>query len=150
MRRITVALFVSLLSLPLASRAAPPVAVANAWARATVPGQMASGAFMTLTSAAPVKLVGISTPVAGVAQVHEMTMQGTTMKMQAVHSLDLPAGRRVELKPGGYHVMLMDLKQPLKAGDKIPLTLRLESADKKVVEQAVSVEVMNAAPSVKK
>ena len=80
------------------------------------------------------------------AQVHEMTMQGTTMKMHRVEVLDLPAGRSVEMKPGGYHLMLMDLKQPLKAGDKIPLTLRLEGADKKIVEQVVSVEVMSAAP----
>ena len=59
------------------------------------------------------QLVGVSTPVAGAAEVHEMKMEGDVMRMRAVAKLDLPAGQTVELKPGGYHVMLMDLKQPL-------------------------------------
>ena len=147
MHRAAVVLFSVLLAFSLPVRAASPVAVANAWARATVPGQMASGAFMTLTSPTQVKLVGVSTPMAGVAQVHEMAMQGTTMTMHASGALDLPAGRAVELKPGGYHVMLMDLKQPLKAGERIPITLRIEGADRKVSEQTISVEVMSTAPN---
>ena len=150
MYRTSVVLFSMLLALALPARAASPVAVTNAWARATVPGQMASGAFMTLTSPTPAKLVGVATPIAGVAQVHEMTMQGTTMTMLASGALDLPAGRPVELKSGGYHLMLMDLKQPLKAGERIPITLRIEGADRKVSEQTISVEVMNAAPNAKK
>lgn len=150
MPRAAVVLFSILLAFALPARAASPVAVTNAWVRATVPGQMASGAFMTLTSPTAVKLVGVSTPMAGAAQVHEMAMQGTTMTMHASGALELPAGQPVELKPGGYHVMLMDLKQPLKAGQRIPITLRIEGADRKVSEQTVSVEVRNAAPNVKK
>ena len=146
MHRSTVVLFFIALAFALPTRAASPIAVTDAWARATVPGQMASGAFMTLTSPTPVKLVGVSTPIAGVAQVHEMAMQGTTMTMHATGALELPAGRPVELKPGGYHVMLMDLKQPLKAGARIPITLRIEGADKKVSEQTISIEVMTTAP----
>ena len=93
-----------------------PVAVEGAWARASVPGQMASGAFMRLTSPEATRLVRAESPVAGVVEVHEMKMEGDIMKMRALPGLDLPAGQAVELKPGGYHVMLMDLKAPLAKG----------------------------------
>jgi hypothetical protein len=105
--------------------------VTDAWVRGTVAQQKASGAFMQITSASGGKLLSVSTPLAGVAEVHEMAMEGTTMRMRAVASLELPAGRAVELKPGGYHVMLMDLKQQLKAGDTVPLTLVVEGKDGK-------------------
>jgi periplasmic copper chaperone A len=100
--------------------------VADAWVRGTVPQQQASGAFMRITSAEGGKLVAVSSPVAGMAEVHEMKMDGGVMKMGAVPALELPAGSAVELKPGGYHVMLMGLKQQLKAGDSVPLTLTIE------------------------
>jgi copper(I)-binding protein len=105
--------------------------VKDAWVRGTVPQQKASGAFMQITSAQGGKLLSVSTPVAGVAEVHEMAMEGTTMRMRAVGSLELPAGQAVELKPGGYHVMLMDLKQQLSAGDVVPLSLVIEGKDGK-------------------
>jgi copper(I)-binding protein len=100
--------------------------VADAWVRGTVPQQQASGAFMRITSAEGGKLVAVTSPVAATVEVHEMKMDGGVMKMGAVPSLDLPAGQAVELKPGGYHVMLMGLKQQLKAGDQVPLTLTVE------------------------
>jgi hypothetical protein len=106
-------------------------AVKDAWVRGTVPQQKASGAFMQITSTDGGKLLSVSSPVAGVAEVHEMAMEGTTMRMRAVGALDLPAGQAVELKPGGYHVMLMDLKQQLKAGDTVPLSLVIENKDGK-------------------
>ncbi len=118
--------------------AVPAVQVGGAWVRATVPGQKGSGAFMTITSKAATRLVGISTPVAGVAEVHEMKMEGDVMKMRAVAGgLELPAGKPVELKPSGYHVMLMDLKQTLTAGSTVPLTLRFKNA--RGVESSVNV-----------
>ena len=89
------------------------VDVQGAWARATVLGQKATGAFMKLTAKDGAKLVGAASPVAGVTEVHEMKMEGDVMRMRAIPGLDLPAGKTVELKPGGYHVMLMDLKAPL-------------------------------------
>lgn len=107
---------------------AQPVKVDDAWARATVPGQQATGAFMTLTAPAGARLVGASSPAAGVAEVHEMSMQGDVMKMRAIPVLDLPAGQPVQLKPGGYHLMLMELKAPLPAGSTVPLTLLLRDA----------------------
>lgn len=120
--------------------------VQDAWVRGTVAQQKASGAFMRITSAQGAKLVAVSTPVAGIAEVHEMAMQGTTMRMRAVPSLDLPAGRAVELKPGGYHVMLMELKQQLKGGDTVPLTLVLEGRDgrRETVEVKAPVRALGA------
>ena len=100
-----------------------PVQVKSAWVRATVAGQQGTGAFMTVTAKAATRLVAVTTPVAGVAEVHEMKMEGDVMKMRAVPMLDLPAGKAVQFKPGGYHVMLMDLKQPLTQGSTVPLTL---------------------------
>ncbi|MEY4266598.1 MAG: hypothetical protein RIS90_1133, partial [Pseudomonadota bacterium] len=93
---------------------AQSVDVKDAWVRTSVPGQKATGAFMKLTAKDGAKLVAASSPVAGVTEVHEMKMEGDIMKMKAVAGgLDLPAGKTVELKPGGYHVMLMDLKAAL-------------------------------------
>ena len=123
------------------------VDVANAWARATVPGQTATGAFMTLTSKEGARLVGAASSAAGVVEVHEMAMEGNVMRMRAVPSIDLPAGRAVEFKPGGYHVMLMDLKRSLAAGEKITLDLRIEMADKLLVTQPVVVDVAAARPA---
>ncbi len=105
--------------------------VKDAWVRGTVAQQKATGAFMRITSAQGGKLVSAQSPVAGVVEVHEMSMDGNVMKMRAVPSVELPAGQAVELKPGGYHVMLMDLKQPLKNGESVPLTLVIEGKDGK-------------------
>ena len=113
----------------LSALAHEAIDVQNAWARATVKGQMATGAFMTLTAKDGAKLVGVTSPVAGVAQVHEMKMEGGVMKMNEVKGgLDLPAGKAVALKPGGYHVMLMDLKEPLVKDSSLPLTLIFKDA----------------------
>ena len=104
------------------------VQVENAWARATVQGQKATGAFMKITAKDGSRLVGAQSPAAGVTEVHEMKMEGDVMKMRALPGLDLPAGKTVELKPGGYHVMLMDLKAPLMKDSKLPLTLVFKDA----------------------
>jgi periplasmic copper chaperone A len=122
------------------------VEVSNAWVRSTVPGQMGTGAFMKITAKAGTQLVGVSSPVAGVGEVHEMKLEGDVMKMRAVPQLDLPAGRAVELKPGGYHVMLMDLKQPLLKDTKVPLTLMFKDAKGVQSKLELSVPVSNAAP----
>jgi hypothetical protein len=106
--------------------AAAQVTVADAWIRGTVAQQSGTGAFMRITSVQPARLVQASSPVAGVVEIHEMTMQGDVMRMRAIDALDLPAGRTVELAPGGLHVMLMDLKRPLHEGDIVPITLVIE------------------------
>jgi len=120
--------------------------VAEPWARATVAQQKASAAFMQLTSATGGRLVSASSPVAGVAEIHEMAMEGTTMRMRPVAGgLVLPAGKPVALTPGGYHVMLMDLKSPLKAGETLDLTLVVEGKDGKRETIAVKVPIRPAA-----
>ena len=101
----------------------------QAWARATAPQQKVGGAYVTLLSPADDRLVGVSSPIAGRAEVHEMRMDGNVMRMREVEGgLALPAGKVVALAPGGYHIMLMDLKQPLVAGQVIPMQLRFRSA----------------------
>ncbi len=106
--------------------------IADPWVRGTVAQQKATGLFATVTSRAGGRLVAASSPAAGIVEIHEMTMDGSVMKMRALaNGLELPAGKAVELKPGGYHVMLMDLKQQLKAGDTVAVTLVIEGADKK-------------------
>lgn len=115
------------------------IKVEGAWARATVQGQKASGAFMSLTAKEATQLVGVSSPVAGVAEVHEMKMDGDIMRMRAAPAVDLPAGKKVDLKSGGYHVMLMDLKAPLALGSSVPVTLLFKDA--KGVESKVELKV---------
>ena len=124
--------------------------VAEPWIRGTVPQQKATGMFAHITSAKGGKLVSASSPVAGVVEIHEMAMDGNVMKMRAVaNGLDLPAGKAVALQPGGYHVMLMDLKQQLKAGDTVAVTLVIEGAGKvrETVEVQAAVKAINSAPA---
>lgn len=102
--------------------------VEGGWVRSMVAGQQSTGGYMTLTASEPMQLLGISTPAADTAEVHQMKMEGDIMRMRAVPQLDLPAGQAVELKPGGYHIMLMELKQPLTSGMTVPLTLLLRNA----------------------
>lgn len=129
MRRL---LLVPALLLSLAAQAqSPAVKVDDPWVRATVAPQKATGAFMQLTSAQAAKVVAASSPVAGMVEIHEMKMDDGVMKMRPVDALPLPAGQAVALKPGSYHVMLMGLKAPIKAGEVVPLTLTVEGADGK-------------------
>jgi periplasmic copper chaperone A len=124
-----------------ASLAAAQATVKDPWVRGTVPQQKATGMFARITSPAGGKLVSASSPVANVVEIHEMAMEGDVMKMRAIPGLDLPAGKAVNLSPGGYHVMLLDLKQVLKAGDKVPVTLVIEGKDGKRETLEVSAPV---------
>ena len=131
-----------------AAATAQSVQVSHAWVRATVPGQVASGAFMTLTARSSTRLVEVKTPVAGMADLHEMKMEGNVMRMHAVEGgLDLPAGKPVELKPGAYHFMLMDLKGPLRLNTAIPLTLVFQDAKGTKTLLQIKVPVLQAAPT---
>lgn len=122
------------------------VDVKSAWARPTVAGQMGTGAFMHLTSKDGARLLSASSEVAGVVEIHEMAMDGNVMRMRPIRTLDLPPGSTVELKPGGQHMMLMDLKRPLATGEKIKVELRLETRDKKLVTQPIEIEIRPRAP----
>jgi copper(I)-binding protein len=129
----------SLVSLPIL--AAAQVSVSDPWIRATVPQQKVAGAFMQLRSAKPAKLVEVKSPVAGRVELHQMAMEGQTMRMRAVESIDLPAGQAVNLASGGYHVMLFDLKRQLKDGEQVPLTLTVLDAAGKRETVALTVPV---------
>ena len=126
---------------------AQDIQVTDAWIRSTVQGQKGSGAFMKLTSKSGAKLVGVSTPVAGVAEVHEMKMEGDVMKMRAVPVLDLPAGKTVELSPGGYHVMLMELKTALPKDSTVPVTLMFKDAKGADSKLEIKVPVSTVTPT---
>jgi copper(I)-binding protein len=104
------------------------VEVSDAWVRATGQGQKATGVFMNLTAQKATRLVGVKADLTGSAEVHEMKMEKDVMKMQSVKALDLPAGQTVALKPGSYHVMLMDLKAPVAEDSQVVLTLLFEDA----------------------
>ena len=142
------ALFVLLATAALAAHA--QTTVKDPWVRGTVAGQKATGMFGQVTSTSGGKLVSASSPVAGVVEIHEMVMDGNVMKMRAVTGLELPAGKPVDLKPGGYHVMLMDLKQELKTGESVPVTLVIEGAGGKRESVELKAPVKALADSQKK
>ena len=108
--------------------AAETVTTANAWVRATVPGQSVAGAYLDITAGAAAALVAVESPAARKAELHTMSMDGGVMKMRAVEKIELPAKQTVSLKPGGYHVMLIDIKRELKAGERVPLKLVVQDA----------------------
>ena len=106
------------------------VTVTKAWVRATVPTQKATGAFMQLNSKADSRLIEARSP-GLVTEIHEMAMQDNIMRMRQILGIDLPAGKNVDLKPGGYHVMFFDVKNQIKEGDVLPLTLVFEDKNRK-------------------
>lgn len=136
-----------LLSLLLASPAwaAAAVKVENAWIREPAPGQTVVGGFMDITSAKNASLIRVTSPAATV-EMHEMKMQGDVMQMRALQKIDLPGGKTVKLEPGGLHLMLDKLKKPLKAGDKLALTLKIKSGSKTETVR-VAAEVRSSAPA---
>jgi len=148
LRRFTVMALGSLMvsGLAWAHPDAAHVQVDNAWARASVPGQQASGAFMRLTAKEPLKLVAVETPAAAVAEVHEMKMEGDVMRMRAIDELDLPKGVAVDLKPGGYHLMLQQLKAALVKDTQLPLTLVFKDAKGELSRLNLQVPVRVSAP----
>ena len=123
------------------------VDVKDAWVRTSVQGQKATGAFMKITAKEGGTLVGVASPVAGVAEVHEMKMDGDVMRMRALpNGLALPAGKTVALTPGGYHVMLIDLKATLPKDSTIPLTLTFKNAKGEQSQVELKVPVATTAP----
>jgi hypothetical protein len=107
------------------------VTVENAWARATVPGQKVGGVYLEIRSDQPAKLIGVRSPAANSAELHSMSNAGGVMKMRRLERLDLPAGQTVRLAPNGNHIMLLDIKQPLKPGTRVPVVLIVEQKGKK-------------------
>jgi len=114
------------------------VTVKNAWVRATVPAQQVTGAFMTITSTEEAKLVGASSRIAASSEIHESMIHGGVAHMQGVEAVKLPAGKAVELKPGGHHLMLMGLSKQVATGQKVPIILTV--VDAKGKKSTVEVE----------
>jgi copper(I)-binding protein len=125
----------------LSASAFAQVSVSDAWIRATVPAQKVTGAFMRVQSATAARLIGVQAEVAGRAELHEMAMDGQTMRMRRVESIELPAGKPVNLASGGYHVMLFDLKRQVKEGENVELTLQVQDAAGKRQDVKLSVPV---------
>ena len=143
MRRLMTAALLALIAAP----AIADITVKDPWVRATVPQQKATGAFMQITAPKAARLVAVQSPVAGVAEIHEMSMSNNVMRMRAIPAIDLPAGKAVELKPGGFHLMLMDLRAPLVDGQTVPLSLTVETADgrRETLEVKAQVRPLGAA-----
>jgi copper(I)-binding protein len=150
MRAIGIVFFAAGLALTAAAPAQTlPLAVSDAWARAT-PGKSTIGAaYATIESPTADRLVAASTPVASKAELHTMSMSGMVMKMRPIAGVDIPAGQKVTLAPGGMHIMLIGLKKPLQAGQSFPLALTFAKAGTRTVEVAVEkVGAMGPAPAV--
>ncbi|MCB8746752.1 copper chaperone PCu(A)C [Rhodoferax sp. U2-2l] len=124
-------LTLSLCLLAAATLAQAQVTIHAPWVRGTVPMQQASGAFMQLSADKSTRLVAAQSPVAKVVEIHEMVMDNNVMKMRQVPGLDIVPGSTLDLKPGGFHIMLIELKQQLKGGDVVPITLVFEDTQTK-------------------
>jgi copper(I)-binding protein len=121
--------------------AAQNVKVANAWARATAPGQKTASVYFEITSDANAALVAAGTAFAERAELHSMTIEDGVMRMRSLPRIDLPAGQVVRLTPNGMHVMLVALKQPLKPGDRLPLQLSIQSSGTSLTTLKTEAEV---------
>jgi len=139
MQRAVIALFSGWL---LATSAlADSVKIENAWARATAPGQKVAAGFMDLTADADMAVVGGSSPVSKSLELHFMRMDNGVMEMRQMKEIALPKGQTVKLEPGGLHIMFIGMKNQIKAGDKVPVTLIVKGADGKEKKLAVEAEV---------
>lgn len=139
------------LSHPAFSQSKDDLQIEKPWARATVPGAAVGGGYLTIRNkgTAPDRLVGASSPASARVEMHTMAMEKDVMRMREVKGVDVPAKGAVEFKPGGYHLMLMELKAPLKQGDKVPLVLRFEKAGEVRAELAVESVAAGAAHPMK-
>jgi len=135
-------LFVTLLL--LSSHGFADVAIADAWVRATAPGQKVGAAYMTLTSKAPSTLVYVESSASESTEIHQMSMEKGVMKMRSLEALPLAPNKPAKLEPGGYHLMLMDLKAPLKVGDAVKFRLCFKDASHQITEQEITLPVKAA------
>jgi copper(I)-binding protein len=136
--------FLALASLLVACNAKADVEITNAWVRANAPGQSVGAAYMTLKSSQDSTFVFAETPAAGSVKIHSMSMDNGVMKMRMLEELPLKAGKAEKLAPGGFHLMLLDLKKPLKAGEKVTLILYFKNKTNKISHQNVTLPVKEA------
>jgi periplasmic copper chaperone A len=136
-------LLVSLACYSYAAGNSTNIVTSGGWIRATAPGQDQAGADLTIASKQSATLVGASSPVCKAVQLHTMTMEGGMMRMRQVKAVKLPAGKPVNLRGNGYHLMLIGLKAPLKEGEKVPLTLKIKLNRRGVVKVRAEAEVVS-------
>ncbi len=127
---LSIALALDSASAAAQSSARDGLRIEHPYARPTPPGARTGGAYLTIDNRGnePDRLLRVATPAAGAAEIHSMTMEGNVMRMRAVAAVEIPAHATTALKPGGYHVMLIDLKQPLVVGETLPLSLTFAKA----------------------
>lgn len=126
------------------------IQVEGAWTRATLPGQDMAMVYMSITSKQAATIAGVTSKVSRTAEMHTMEHKGGMMKMYQVKSISLPANERMEMNMHGYHLVLGGLKEPLKEGTAVPLTLNIEMADKSSVKVDVQAEVRPLKPAARK
>lgn len=129
LRFLLMALIAAGCAVPAGEARAQPVTVKDAWVRAPAPGQKVAGAYMELVSRTELALTAVASPAAASAELHNTSVEEGVMRMRPVARIELPPGKPVKLAPGGLHIMLIDVNQPLKPGDKVPLTLTVQRAD---------------------
>jgi copper(I)-binding protein len=120
------------------------VTISEAWVRATAPGQKVGAAYMTLKSPQAVKLIYVETNSADEVEIHSMSMTNGIMKMRKLDALELQANKAEKLAPGGFHLMLFGLKAPLKAGEKVTLTLCFKDAKGEITHQDLTLPIKEA------
>ena len=129
------------LAVSVAAHGADGVAVSNAWVRATAPGQEVGAGYMDLESNVDATLFKVESPAADTVEIHMMSMKEGVMEMRMMENLPLPAGKMVRLEPGGFHLMLIDLKQPLRAGETVRFLLHVKDDQGKTSQIEVSAPV---------
>lgn len=135
-------LFAAFFTMSACAMADNDISISNAWARATAPGQKVAAAYMDLSSKAGATLIKAESDLAGVVEIHSMTMENDVMKMRMLDTLELPAGKTVSLAPGGYHLMLFDLKQSLDAGKSTDFKLhfKTKAGDTKILSVTLPIK----------
>lgn len=136
---------IALLAASCVVQAAEPVSISRAWARATAPGQNAGAAYLELKSAQDLTLTGVESPMAESVEIHRMSMNDGVMEMRMLETLALPAGQTVKLEPGGFHLMLFDLKNPLKVGGRVPMTLSFKDKSGKTMSMKIELPIKRSA-----
>lgn len=132
-------------ALAACAQADADITISEAWVRATAPGQKVAAAYMSLSSKQGATLMSAECDLAGSVEIHTMTMENDVMKMRMLDQLVLPAGKTVSLAPGGLHLMMFDLKQPLDAGKQANFTLNFKSANDEVKQIRIVLPIKTSA-----
>ncbi len=137
--------FTLLFALAACAKAENDITISNAWARATAPGQKVAAAYMNLISKEGATLTKAESNIAGIVEIHSMTMENDVMKMRMLDELVMPAGKTVSLEPGGYHLMLFDLKQSLDAGKSAEFKLHFRTKTGETKSVSVTLPIKTSA-----